>query len=102
MKKKQEQINNVQLKKSVEQAIQQPRLAFYSPLSAAVMNYWKNAVPRYSISDELAKIVESALAKKYPELTRRVIKMMKSGKTGSKSSGSRRARPLKEAGEGEA
>ncbi|MDJ0271526.1 MAG: hypothetical protein QXN23_06165 [Candidatus Caldarchaeum sp.] len=100
MKKKKAQIDNNQLRKSVEQAIHQPRLAFYSPLSAAVMNYWKNAVPRYSISDELAKIVEAALAKKYPELTRRVTKMLKSGKKGSKSSVSTRARLSQEAGEG--
>ncbi|MEM0349709.1 MAG: hypothetical protein QXD24_05980 [Candidatus Caldarchaeum sp.] len=98
MKKKQDQINNNQLRKSVEQAMRQPRLAFYSPLSAAVMNYWKNAVPRYSISDELAKIVESALVKKYPELTKRVMKMMKSGKTGTTASVSRRVRSSKEDG----
>ncbi len=53
---------------SVSQAVAQPRLAFYSPVSAAVLNYLKNTQPRFSISNELAKLVEAELAKRYPLL----------------------------------
>ena len=53
---------------SVSQAVSQPRLAFYSPVAAAVLNYLKNTQPRFSISSELAKLVEAELAKRYPFL----------------------------------
>jgi len=53
---------------SVSQAVSQPRLAFYSPVAAAVLNYLKNTQPRFSISSELAKLVEAELAKRYPIL----------------------------------
>ncbi|MEM2237109.1 MAG: hypothetical protein QXU87_01195 [Candidatus Caldarchaeum sp.] len=69
MKKQKEEIDEKKLREAVKQALKQPRLAFYSPLAAAILNYRKNVIPRYSISDELAKIVESALRQKYPRLT---------------------------------
>lgn len=49
-------------------ARRQPRVTFYSPLSSLVLNYLKNVTPRFSISDEVAKIVESELNRRYPEL----------------------------------
>jgi hypothetical protein len=49
-------------------ARRQPRITFYSPLSSLVLNYLKNVTPRFSISDEVARIVESELARRYPEL----------------------------------
>ncbi|MEM0381600.1 MAG: hypothetical protein QW059_03380 [Nitrososphaerota archaeon] len=49
-------------------AKRQPRITFYSPLSSLVLNYLKNVTPRFSISDEVARIVESELARRYPEL----------------------------------
>lgn len=57
---------------SVSQAVSQPRLAFYSPVAAAVLNYLKNTRPRFSISSELARLVESELAKRYPLLVSHV------------------------------
>ncbi len=76
MKKRDEQIDEKTLKLSVKQALKQPRLAFYSPLAAAILNYRKNIIPRYSISDELAKTVEAALRQKYPTLTAKTRKML--------------------------
>ncbi|GBC71521.1 hypothetical protein HRbin02_01306 [Candidatus Calditenuaceae archaeon HR02] len=49
-------------------ARRQPRITFYSPLSSLVLNYLKNVTPRFSISDEVSRIVESELARRYPEL----------------------------------
>lgn len=49
-------------------ARRQPRITFYSPLSSFVLNYLKSVTPRFSISDEVARIVESELARRYPEL----------------------------------
>jgi len=68
------------IKEAAKRAKKQPRLAFYSPLAACVLNYWKSVVPRYSISDELAKIVEGELRKRWPALTaksNRILKRMK-------------------------
>ncbi len=53
---------------AIESARKQPRLAFYSPIASAVLNYWKNIIPRFSISDLLAKVVEKEIASKWPQL----------------------------------
>ncbi|MCS7125589.1 MAG: hypothetical protein NZ929_01585 [Aigarchaeota archaeon] len=53
---------------AVESAMKQPRLAFYSPISSIVLNYWKNVIPRFSISELLAKIVEKEIANRWPQL----------------------------------
>ncbi|MEM2036414.1 MAG: hypothetical protein QXG21_02540, partial [Candidatus Caldarchaeum sp.] len=62
----QNKIDDKILKQSVDYAKKQPRLAFYSPVATAVFNYRKNVIPRYSISEELADIVEKALKDRYP------------------------------------
>ncbi|MCS7138004.1 MAG: hypothetical protein NZ941_06515 [Candidatus Caldarchaeum sp.] len=89
-KKSHEKIDEKALRKSVEYAKKQPRLAFYSPLAAAVLNYKKNTVPRYSMSDELSKIVEASLKQTYPSLTSRAKRLLKSG---TKAAGTRRPEP---------
>ncbi|MEM4298070.1 MAG: hypothetical protein QW815_06870, partial [Nitrososphaerota archaeon] len=61
---------------SLKRALEQPRLAFYSPLAACVLNYMKNTIPRYSISDELAGIVEPALKDRWPALTLKAERMI--------------------------
>ncbi len=70
-------VNDKILRQAVEQALKQPRIAFYSPLAAGILNYRKSVIPRYSISDEIAKIVESALRKKYPELTQKTKNILR-------------------------
>lgn len=96
MKKKkttQPKIDDKILKQSVDYAKKQPRLAFYSPTAAAVLNYRKNVIPRYSISDELADIVERALKERYPSLVNKAKKMMKSGNRISRQASSKQAEP---------
>ncbi|MDJ0273992.1 MAG: hypothetical protein NYU90_02165 [Aigarchaeota archaeon] len=66
------QIDKKVLQVSVSQAVSQPRLAFYSPVAAAVLNYLKNTQPRFSISSELARLVEADLARRYPLLVSHV------------------------------
>ncbi len=61
---------------AVESARRQPRLAFYSPIASAVLNYWKNVIPRFSISDLLAKIVEKEIAARWPQLYIRARKSL--------------------------
>ncbi|HDJ67223.1 MAG TPA: hypothetical protein ENF33_05895 [Nitrososphaeria archaeon] len=58
------------LRQAVKAAQRQPRLAFYSPVAACILNYWKSAVPRFSMSEFLANIVEKELAKRWPKLYR--------------------------------
>lgn len=61
---------------AVESARRQPRLAFYSPVASAVLNYWKNVIPRFSISDLLAKMVEKEIATRWPQLYIRAKKSL--------------------------
>ncbi len=75
--KKQEKINKKFLTEAIKLAVKQPRLTFYSPLSAAIFNYRKSLLPRYSISDEIAKIIEAEVRKKWPELSKTVEKILK-------------------------
>lgn len=63
-------------RQAVEAALRQPRLAFYSPVASAVLNYWKNIIPRFSISELLAKIVEKEIASRWPQLYMRAKKSL--------------------------
>jgi len=63
---------------SAQAAKRQPRITFYSPPAALVLNYLKNTRPRFSISDEVAGIVESELAKRYPELMASIRRLLRS------------------------
>lgn len=58
-------------------AKRQPRVTFYSPLSSLILNYLKNVTPRFSISDEVAKIVEAELARRYPEVVSAVRRALR-------------------------
>ena len=69
-KKPKEKIDEKLLKQAVRAAQRQPRLAFYSPVAACILNYWKSAVPRFSMSEFLAGVVERELAKRWPKLYR--------------------------------
>lgn len=77
LKKKGEKLNKKFLAEAIKQAMKQPRLTFYSPISAAVFNYRKNLLPRYSISDEIAKIVEAEVRRRWPELSKAAEQLLK-------------------------
>lgn len=53
---------------SLDQGRRQPRVAFYSPFSSVLLNYLKNTRPRFSISEEVASIIEAELNRRYPIL----------------------------------
>ncbi|MEM2095124.1 MAG: hypothetical protein QXX19_01190 [Candidatus Caldarchaeum sp.] len=89
MKKRQEPVDEKILKAAVKQALKQPRLAFYSPLASGILNYRKSVIPRYSISDELATIVESALNEKYPALTAKAKRMLTKARRSSRQTSAR-------------
>ena len=71
-------VDKALLKEAVKMAAKQPRLAFYSPVASCVLNYWKSVVPRFSISEFLASIVERELAKAWPQLYQRASKELES------------------------
>ena len=79
-----EKVDERLFREAVERAMDQPRLAFYSPVASCILNYWKSAVPRFSISEFLAKVVERELARAWPKLYQRAIKSLKSGRTGKR------------------
>lgn len=74
---KRQAIDERALREAVKAAVEQPRLAFYSPLASAVLNYWKNTRPRYSISSELSKIVEEEVKKRWPQLANKASSLLK-------------------------
>lgn len=74
---KSDRINEQTLKAAAEISKRQPRLAFYSPVASVILNYWKNLVPRYSISEELAKIVEKELELRWPNLSKRARRLVR-------------------------
>lgn len=63
-----ERVDEKLFREAVKRAVSQPRLALYSPVASCVLNYWKSAVPRFSISEFLAKIVEREIARAWPKL----------------------------------
>lgn len=73
-----QRVNERLWREAVEAARRQPRLAFYSPVASAVLNYWKNVVPRFSMSELLAAIVEKELAKRWPQLYSKAKKTLES------------------------
>lgn len=70
-------VNKKLIMDAVDSALKQPRLAFYSPLAASIFNYWKNTLPRYSISEELAKIVEAEVKRRWPDLCKVAMQLIK-------------------------
>ncbi|MCD6313211.1 MAG: hypothetical protein J7L79_05335 [Thaumarchaeota archaeon] len=64
-------------KEAVRRAAAQPRLAFYSPVASCVLNYWKSAVPRFSISEFLAKVIEREIARAWPQLYEKAVKELR-------------------------
>ena len=77
-KKREKKIDEKLLREAVAAARKQPRLAFYSPVASAVLNYWKSAVPRFSMSELLAAIVEREIARRWPQLYKKAGKMLES------------------------
>jgi hypothetical protein len=73
-----EKVDEKLFKEAVRRALSRPRLAFYSPVASCILNYWKSAVPRFSISEFLAKVVERELAKAWPKLYQRAVRELKS------------------------
>jgi len=72
--KKNKRVDEKLFKEAVKAAVKQPRLAFYSPVASCILNYWKSAVPRFSISEFLARVVEKELAKAWPQLYKKSVK----------------------------
>ena len=63
----------------VSDAIDNPRLTFWSPKAAAVLRYLKKTIPEFSISSEIAKLVEEAVRNRYPDLWSEAEKVVSGG-----------------------
>lgn len=66
---------------SLDQGRRQPRVAFYSPFSSVLLNYLKNTRPRFSISEEVASIIEAELNRRYPILASYIKRALAKRKT---------------------
>ncbi|MCD6235840.1 MAG: hypothetical protein J7J94_02445 [Thaumarchaeota archaeon] len=97
-KAKNKSVDEKLFREAVKTAVKQPRLAFYSPVASCVLNYWKSVVPRFSISEFLAEVVERELAKAWPQLYKKSLKEVekrfksKRRRVVVKSGGSRRSK----------
>lgn len=72
-----ERVDERLFREAVRRAVSQPRLAFYSPVASCALNYWKSAVPRFSISEFLAKVAEREIARAWPRLYERAERELK-------------------------
>ena len=54
--------------KVIEIVENNPRITLWSAKSAAVLRYLRKTEPEFSISNEASKLIEEALAEKYPEI----------------------------------
>ena len=77
-RKSESKVDEGALREAVEVALRRPRLAFYSPVASVVLNYWKSVVPRFSMSEVLAAIVERELSRRWPNLYKRAREILES------------------------
>ncbi len=54
--------------KVIEIVENNPRITLWSAKSAAVLRYLRKTEPEFSISNEASKLIEEAIAEKYPEI----------------------------------
>lgn len=66
---KKEVESDMEIKRRVlEKAITNPRAMLYSEIGSAVLNYFRETTPKFSMSAEASRLVESAIQQEYPEL----------------------------------
>jgi hypothetical protein len=65
--------NSEVISHSILDAEKNPRISLWSPLSTAVLKYLKKTTPEFSISEEACGLLEDAIARKYPELSREIM-----------------------------
>ncbi len=55
------------------------KITIWSPLTAAMLQYFRRKTPMFSMSSRGREIIESALEEKYPELSKRIKDEMQKG-----------------------
>ena len=55
------------------------KITIWSPLTAAMLQYFRRKTPMFSMSSRGREIIESALEEKYPELSKRIRDEMQKG-----------------------
>jgi hypothetical protein len=63
------------IRKSTEEASENPRITLWSQPSAAVLRYLKKTIPEFSISNEIKNLLDEVIEKKYPEIWKRVTQL---------------------------
>jgi hypothetical protein len=60
------------MKEALADAKQNPRISLWSPRSATLLRYLRKTKPEFSISEEAGLLLEDAIMRKYPELSKQV------------------------------
>jgi hypothetical protein len=64
------------LNQAIKQGTENPRISSWNPLVMAVLRYRNLTIPAYSMSKEISELLETAVRKKYPELSKQVEKAL--------------------------
>ena len=58
----------------IETVEKNPRITLWSAKSAAVLRYLRKTEPEFSISSEASDLIDAAIAEKYPEMLKSILK----------------------------
>jgi hypothetical protein len=61
---------------SIAQGCKDPRISAYSPLAVSVLKYLKKTIPDFSMSKVASTLLEDAIRKRYPEISKQVEKAL--------------------------
>jgi hypothetical protein len=64
------------LNSAVAQGRKDPRISAYSPLVMSVLRYLRKTTPEFSMSDIASSLLEEAIRKQYPEISKQVDKAL--------------------------
>jgi len=65
-------IDQKALNLAVAQGCKDPRISTYSPFVMSVLRYLRKTTPEFSMSDAASRLLEEAIRKQYPELSKQV------------------------------
>ena len=65
-----DEVKSDKLQQAVREANKQPRITVWSPLSKAVLSYFRKTTPEFSVSEVARKILEEGVRKMFPDISK--------------------------------
>lgn len=69
-------IDSQALNAAIAQGCKDPRISTYSPFVMSVLRYLRKTTPEFSMSEMASDLLENAIRKKYPELSKQIEKAL--------------------------